>query len=128
MNIHGTVLKVDTCRYLKINQKPIRKHLPDGAAFPHIVTVAYMVNGKHYQRRVFLPHTLPPPPAGSTISLDADERNPKKITITKTDTLSGASFFDKALPRNTASLVKGRWHPQGDGGIASLVKGRWQNL
>lgn len=42
----GTVISVAKQWWLKINQKPIRMGAGEGAAFPHVIKVQYMVGEK----------------------------------------------------------------------------------
>ena len=42
----GTVVSVKKQWWLKVNTKVIRKGPLDGAIFPHIIKVKYMVDGK----------------------------------------------------------------------------------
>ena len=43
----GTVISVSKQWWLKINTKAVRKYPMDGAVFPHIIKVTYIVNGKN---------------------------------------------------------------------------------
>ena len=44
----GTVLSVAKQWWLKVNTKPIRMGALDGATFPHIIKVQYVVDGNTY--------------------------------------------------------------------------------
>lgn len=48
----GTVTKVYKCWWIKVNQKAVRMHALDGAAFPHIITVEYQAYGEKYTKNV----------------------------------------------------------------------------
>ena len=39
----GIVTEVKTCHWFKINTKPIRKHMWDGAVYPHIIHFTYLM-------------------------------------------------------------------------------------
>lgn len=78
---NGKVLKVHKCWYIKVNQKPVRTHALDGAAFPHIVTVEYEANGQKYTKKKFLNYKITCPNVGSNVEVLYDRDNPKKITL-----------------------------------------------
>lgn len=77
----GTVKKVHKCWYIKVNTKPVRTHLLDGAAFPHIITVEYNANGQTYSKRKFLNYNIACPNVGSNIDVYYDKEKPSKITL-----------------------------------------------
>lgn len=77
----GKVIKVHKCWYIKVNQKPIRIHSLDGAAFPHIVTVEYEVDGRKYTKKKILNYNITCPNVGSNIDVYYDVENPKKIRL-----------------------------------------------
>ena len=45
----GVVSQVKTCWWLKVNTKPIRRNMFDGALFPHIIYFTYTVGGEVYR-------------------------------------------------------------------------------
>ena len=50
----GTVRSVAKQWWLKLNTKPVRKGPLDGATFPHIIKVQYVVDGKSYTKRLLI--------------------------------------------------------------------------
>ena len=50
----GTVLSVAKQWWLKVNTKPVRMGALDGATFPHIIKVQYVVDGKNYTKRKWI--------------------------------------------------------------------------
>lgn len=74
----GRVAKVHTCWYIKVNTKPVRLHALDGATFPHIVTVAYEVDGTEYTVRRFLAAGLRCPGVGEYAAVYYDPERPKR--------------------------------------------------
>ena len=46
----GIVLSVAKQWWLKMNMKPVRMGTLDGAIFPHIIKVQYVVDGKNYTK------------------------------------------------------------------------------
>jgi len=50
----GTVTKIHKCWWLKVNTKAARLHALDGAVFPHIATVTYIVDGKTYKKHKYI--------------------------------------------------------------------------
>ena len=81
MKTTGTVIKVHKCWYIKVNQKPVRTHALDGAAFPHIVTVEYEANGQKYAKKKFLNYNITCPNVGSNVDVYYNSENPKKIKL-----------------------------------------------
>ena len=77
----GTVLSVKKQWWLKINTKPFRAHPLDGATFPHIVKMAYEVEGKEYKKSKWIGAGLPVPAVGEQVVLFYDEKKPKKIRL-----------------------------------------------
>ncbi len=79
--VNGTVVKVSTQWWLKVNTKPLRKNAVDGAVFPHILQVAYQVNGKTYTKRKWIPAGRPVPEVGTSLAVLYDEIKPSKAKI-----------------------------------------------
>jgi hypothetical protein len=44
----GTVTRVQTCFWFKVNTKPVRLHVGDGAVYPHILHFTYQAEGQTY--------------------------------------------------------------------------------
>lgn len=74
----GRVAKVHTCWYIKVNTKPVRAHALDGAAFPHIVTVAYQVDGTEYTVRRCLAAGVRCPRIGEYAAVYYDPARPRR--------------------------------------------------
>lgn len=81
MEVTGTVIAVKRQWWLKINTKPVRKHMYDGAIFPHVIQVAYTVNGKEYRKRKWISAYDRPPCVGASVSVIFEESNPKRAKI-----------------------------------------------
>ena len=47
----GTVISIKKQWWSKVNTKPFRAHAFDGAMFPHIITVNYVVDGQEYTKK-----------------------------------------------------------------------------
>ena len=77
----GRVVKVSKQWWLKVNTKPIRRSALDGATFPHIIKVAYEVDGKEYTKRKWIHQSVTPPELDSTVTVAYSEANPKKAKI-----------------------------------------------
>ena len=77
----GKIIKVRKCWWIKVNKKPVRLNGLDGAAFPHIVTVEYEVNGQKYTKKKFLNYNITCPNVGSNVDVYYNRENPKKITF-----------------------------------------------
>ena len=77
----GTVLSVKKQWWLKVNKKPIRIGMNDGAVFPHTVKVRYTVGNTDYTRRIWLWAGIIPPSVDETVTVIYREDNPKKIRL-----------------------------------------------
>jgi hypothetical protein len=77
----GTVVSVAKQWWLKINTKAIRMGTMDGAIFPHIITVEYIVEGVSYRKRRWIPARDPVPAVGSKAEVLYSKENPKKAMI-----------------------------------------------
>lgn len=77
----GTIISAKKLWLLKINKKPIRKGPLDGAAFPYIIKVRYIVEGKEYIKRKWIGTEYPVPVEGDTVQLAYEEGQPERIKI-----------------------------------------------
>ena len=65
----GMILSVKKQWWLKVNTKPIRTHALDGAAFPHIVTVKYTVDGNEIIKKKWLSSSVTPPSVNERVTV-----------------------------------------------------------
>ncbi len=77
----GTVISAKKQWWLKINRTPVRKGPLDGAAFPYIIKVRYVADGKEYIRRKWIGTEYPVPAEGDTVRLFYEEGHPEKIKV-----------------------------------------------
>jgi len=77
----GTVLSAHKQWWLKINTKPIRLHAMDGAIFPYIIRVEYVVDGIKYSKRKWIGAGKPVPAVGSAVRVAYAQENPKKAEV-----------------------------------------------
>ena len=77
----GRVVKVSKQLWLKVNRRPVRLSALDGATFPHIIKVAYEVDGKEYTKRKWIHQSVTPPELDSTVIVAYSETNPKRAKI-----------------------------------------------
>ena len=77
----GTIISAKKQWWLKINKKPIRNGALDGAVFPYIIKVRYVVDGKEYIKRKWIGTEYPVPVEGSTVQLAFEENQPEKIKV-----------------------------------------------
>lgn len=77
----GTIISAKKLWLLKINKKPIRKGPLDGAAFPYIIKVRYIVEGKEYISRKWIGTEYPVPVEGDIVQLAYEEGQPERIKI-----------------------------------------------
>jgi hypothetical protein len=77
----GTVLSVAKQWWLKVNTKPIRMGPLDGATFPHIIKVQYVVGENTYIRRKWIGAGKPVPAVGSKLTVLYAADKPGKARI-----------------------------------------------
>ncbi len=77
----GTVIAVKRQWWLKINTKAFRKGTFDGATFPYIIKVKYVVNDKEYFKRKWINAGNPVPEINSTVTIVYNENKPSKSKI-----------------------------------------------
>lgn len=79
--IKGTVVSVAKKWWLKVNTKAVRMHALDGATFPHIITVKYMVDGKEYRKRKWILAGSPVPSVDSSVRIVYCGGKPSKARV-----------------------------------------------
>ena len=77
----GIVLSVAKQWWLKVNTKPVRMSALDGAAFPHIIKVQYVVDGKPYTKRKWIGAGKAVPAVGSRMTILYCSDKPSKAKI-----------------------------------------------
>ena len=77
----GTVISVSKQWWLKVNTKAIRKGPMDGAVFPHIIKVAFTVDGTEYTRKKWIGAGAPVPAEGSSVRVVYEDGSPNKAEI-----------------------------------------------
>ena len=77
----GIVTRVKTCWWLKINTKPIRLSMFDGAVFPHIIHFAYTVDGLAYQGKRYISYKKKCPQVGEKVTVYYDGDHPRKYSV-----------------------------------------------
>jgi hypothetical protein len=77
----GTVISVKKQWWLKVNTKMIRAGALDGAIFPHILKVKYIVDGKEYVRRKWILTKNRVPEKGDAVQVLYDDRKPERIKL-----------------------------------------------
>ncbi len=77
----GTVISVKKQWWLKVNTKAVRMGALDGAIFPHVLKVRYMVDGEEYIKRKWILTQKTLPSEGDTVQVIYDDLNPKKIKL-----------------------------------------------
>jgi len=77
----GTVISVAKQWWLKVNTKAIRMGPLDGATFPHIIKVQYVVDGNTFTKRKWIGAGKPVPSIGSkqTVLYAADKPSKAKV-------------------------------------------------
>lgn len=77
----GRVTAVKKQWWLKVNRKAVRMGPLDGASFPHIVHVEYMVEGEVYTCRKWLGASVTPPLVGTELTVFYRADKPSKATL-----------------------------------------------
>ena len=77
----GTIISVAKQWWLKVNTKPIRLGALDGATFPHIIKVQYVVDGNTYTKRKWIGADKPVPTIGSKLTVLYCAEKPGKAKI-----------------------------------------------
>ena len=77
----GTVRSVAKQWWLKVNTKPVRMGALDGATFPHIIKVQYVVDGTTYTKRKWISAGQAVPAVGSELAVLYCSTKPTKAKI-----------------------------------------------
>ena len=77
----GTIVSVKRQWWLKVNTKPVRMHALDGATFPHIIKVKYVVNGNEYFKRKWIRACDQTPSVGTEVTVLYDGNEPRKSKV-----------------------------------------------
>lgn len=79
--VYGKITAVKKCWWIKVNTKPVRHDMWDGAKFPHIATFSYEVDGKAYTGKKWISYDDMPPAVGKTIKVYYDHQDPAKYAV-----------------------------------------------
>lgn len=79
--VQGCVTDVKECWWIKVNTKPVRRDMWDGAMYPHIITFDYQVNGVQYTGKRFVPHDETPPAKGQLLRVYYKADAPQKYAV-----------------------------------------------
>lgn len=77
----GVVTEVKICWWLKINTKPVRRNMFDGAVFPSIIHFTYTVNGEVYQGKRYVNWNKQSPQKGEKLTVYYEKENPAKYAV-----------------------------------------------
>lgn len=77
----GTVTEVKTIWWIKVKLKAVRLHSADGVAFPHSIRVKYTVDGREYNKKVYVPWRILPPSKGAEVAVSYDEDRPQRCMV-----------------------------------------------
>ena len=77
----GIVTQVKTCYWFKVNTKPVRTSIGDGAVFPHIIQFTYCVDGKTYTGKRWVNWNKRCPVKDERIKVHYEETNPEKYAV-----------------------------------------------
>ena len=79
--VPGRITAVKKCWWLKVNTKPVRRDMWDGAKFPHIAEFTYEVDGKAYAGKRWVSYKDAPPAVGTAIRVYYDRNDPAKYAV-----------------------------------------------
>jgi hypothetical protein len=77
----GTVIAVKTCWWLKVNTKPIRRNMFDGAVFPHIIHFTYTVDDQIYRGKRYVNWNKVCPEKGEKLTVYYEKENPARYAV-----------------------------------------------
>ena len=77
----GIVTDVKTCWWLKVNAKPVRRNMFDGALFPHIIHFTYCVNGLTYTGKRYVNWNKNCPLKGEKITVYYETARPDRYAV-----------------------------------------------
>lgn len=77
----GTVISVAKQWWLKVNRKAVRANALDGATFPHIIKVQYVVGKNTYTMRKWIGADKPVPAIGSNRTVLYCSDKPSKAKV-----------------------------------------------
>ena len=79
----GTIVSVAKQWWFKVNRKPVRMHALDGAPFPHVIKVKYVVDGKEYTCRKWVNTGAEAPNVGTSVKVlyREDKHSKAKVEI-----------------------------------------------
>lgn len=77
----GVITEVKICWWLKINTKPVRTHMMDGAVFPHIIHFTYTVGGQTYQGKRYVHYNKRCPEKGEKLTIYYEWEDPAKYAV-----------------------------------------------
>lgn len=81
ISVPGCITAVKKCWWLKVNTKPVRHDMWDGAKFPHIAEFTYEVDGKAYTGKRWISYDDVPPAVGKAIRVYCDRIDPAKYAV-----------------------------------------------
>lgn len=79
--VAGSITSVKKCWWLKVNTKPFRTSMWDGAKYPHIFGFVYVVDGKEYKGRRWVSYNEDPPMILREISVYYDPKDPGRYAV-----------------------------------------------
>ena len=79
--VPGRITAVKKCWWLKVNTKPVRHDMWDGAKFPHIAEFTYEVDGKAYTGKRWISYDDMPPSVGTAVRVYYDRNDPAKYAV-----------------------------------------------
>ena len=77
----GVVTRVDRCWWLKVNTKPVRRSMFDGAVFPHIIHFTYTAGGQTYRGKRYVNWNKRCPQKDEKLTVYYEKENPAKYAV-----------------------------------------------
>ena len=79
--VKGVVTEVKTCWWLKVNTKPVRRNMFDGALFPHMIHFSYTVNAQTYRGKRYVNWNRRCPQKGEHLTVYYEKEDPAKYAV-----------------------------------------------
>ena len=77
----GVVIEVKTCWWLKVNTKPVRRNVFDGAVFPRIIHFTYTAGDQTYRGKRYVNWNKQCPQKGENLTVYYEKDNPAKYAV-----------------------------------------------
>ncbi len=81
VEITGKVISAKRQWWCKVNTKPVRGLGSDGAQYPYVIKVLYVVDGKSYTKKKWIAAGQDVPFVGTGVAVAYDESKPSRAKV-----------------------------------------------